>query len=113
MEESTIQIQVYDKREQMTVNLYVTDLGDNCFRMSENDILNRRLTLGTEFQTRVNESGAHEIIRILKNSLYHATISLEQPIHNRRLSGFGGRDRQKGWLLAGGLRWTGDDQLAA
>jgi hypothetical protein len=68
MEESIIQIQVYDKREQVTGNLYVTALGDNCFRMSENDILNCRLTLGTEFQTRVNESGTHEIIRILKDS---------------------------------------------
>lgn len=70
MEESIIQIQVYDKRERVTGNLYVIALGDNCFRMPDNDILNCRLTLGTEFQTRVNESGIHEIIRILKDSPY-------------------------------------------
>ena len=38
MEEPIIQIQVYDKREKMTGNLYVVDLGDNRYRMTENDI---------------------------------------------------------------------------
>jgi hypothetical protein len=70
MEEPIIQIQVYDKREKMTGNLYVVDLGDNRYRMSENDIFNCRLTLGAEFQTRLNDSGVHEIIRIVKDSPY-------------------------------------------
>ena len=70
MEEPTLQIQVYDKREKMTGNLYVVDLGDNRYRMTENDIFNCRLTLGVEFETRVNDSGVHEIIRIVKDSPY-------------------------------------------
>jgi hypothetical protein len=70
MEKPTIQIQVYDKREKMTGNLYVVDLGDNRYRMTENDIFNCRLTLGVEFETRVNDSGVYEIIRIVKHSPY-------------------------------------------
>ena len=70
MDEPIIQIQVYDKREKMTGNLYVVDLGDNRYRMTENDIFNCRLTLGAEFQTRVNDLGVHEIIRIVKDSPY-------------------------------------------
>lgn len=70
MEEPIKQIKVYDKREKMTGNLYVVDLGNNCYRMTENDIFNCRLTLGTEFQTRVNDSGVHEIIHIIKDSPY-------------------------------------------
>lgn len=70
MEQPTIMIQVYDKGEQVTGNFYVIDLGDNQFRMAENDILNCRLTLDTEFQARLNEAGSYEIIRILKESPY-------------------------------------------
>jgi len=70
MEEPIISIKVYDKREKVTSNFDVVDLGNNCFRMTDNDILNWRLTLGTEFQTRINETGTHEIIRILKDSPY-------------------------------------------
>jgi hypothetical protein len=70
MEEFTVQIQVYDKREKVTCNLYVVDPGDNCYRMTENDIFNCRLTLGAEFQTRLNESGVHEITSLLKDSPY-------------------------------------------
>jgi len=70
MEEPIIQIQVYDKGEKITGNLYVVDLGNSCYRMTENDIFNCRLTVGTEFQTRVNDSGVHEIIRVIKDSPY-------------------------------------------
>ncbi len=61
-------IELYDKREKSTTTLYVDQLDDNKFRMIDNDIWNCRLTLGTEFETRINEDGKHEIIRITKDS---------------------------------------------
>lgn len=61
-------IELYDKREKSTTTLYVEQLADNKFRMTDNDIWNCRLTLGTEFDTRINEDGKYEIIRITKDS---------------------------------------------
>jgi hypothetical protein len=61
-------IEVYDKREKITTNFYVVELSSNIYRMAENDVLNCKLTLGTEFETRINKDGKHEIIRIIKES---------------------------------------------
>ena len=36
--------------------------------MTDNDLFNCRLTKGTEFETRINKDGQHEIIRITKKS---------------------------------------------
>jgi len=36
--------------------------------MIDNDLFNCRLTLGTEFETRINEEGNHELLRITKKS---------------------------------------------
>ncbi len=63
-----IEIRVYDKREKSTGNLYVEELSENKFRMTDNDIFNCRLTKGTEFKTRINKDGLHEIVEILKDS---------------------------------------------
>ena len=63
-----IEIRVYDKREKSTGNLYVEQMSENKFRMTDNDIFNCRLTKGTEFETRINEEGLHEIVKITKNS---------------------------------------------
>ena len=52
METKEIEIRVYDKREKSTGNLYVEQLSENKFRMTDNDIFNCRLTKGTEFETR-------------------------------------------------------------
>ncbi len=52
----------------VTTIMHVEQLGPNVFRASENDIMNWDLTLGTEFETRLNEDGHHEIVRILKKS---------------------------------------------
>ena len=46
----------------------VQKLAENKFRMIDNDIWNCRLTLGTEFETRINMKGKHEIVRITKDS---------------------------------------------
>ena len=61
-------IKLYDKRDKSTTTLYVEQLTDNKFRMIDNDLFNCRLTLGTEFETRLNKDGQYEIIRITKES---------------------------------------------
>lgn len=63
-----IEIKLYDKRKKTTTMLYVEKLSENKFRMTENGILNCKLTKGTEFTTRINENGSHEIIKIIKES---------------------------------------------
>ena len=63
-----VEIKLYDKREKSTATLYVEQLAENKFRMTENDILNCRLTKGTEFESRINKEGHHEIVRITKDS---------------------------------------------
>lgn len=63
-----VEIRLYDKIEKSTATLYVEKLAENKFRMTENDIFNCRLTKGTEFETRINKEGSHEIVRITKDS---------------------------------------------
>ncbi|MDJ1483119.1 hypothetical protein QNI16_21655 [Cytophagaceae bacterium YF14B1] len=70
MEPEEIKIEVYDKRDKSITVLYVEQLSDNKFRMTDNDLFDYRLTLGTEFETRINQEGKHEIIRITKESTY-------------------------------------------
>lgn len=62
MDKKEVKIEFYDKREKSTASMYVEQLPENQFRMTDNDIWNCRLTLGTEFETRVNNDGKHEII---------------------------------------------------
>ncbi len=66
----TIEIEVYDKREHLATTVRVEQLSENIFRTVENEFFNCRLTLGTEFETRLNKDGKHEIIRITKKSKY-------------------------------------------
>ena len=61
-------LEIYDKREKATTTLYVEKLTGNIFRMIDNDFWNCNLTLGTEFETRINKDGKHEIIKITKKS---------------------------------------------
>ncbi|WP_298140811.1 hypothetical protein [Flavobacterium sp.] len=68
METKEVKIWVYDKREKSTTTFYVEQLSYNKFRMTDNDIFNCSLTKGTEFETRINDDGHHEIIKILKKS---------------------------------------------
>lgn len=70
MNQEEVKIEIYDKREKSTTTMYVEQLAENKFRMIDNDIWNCKLTLGTEFETRLNKEGKHEIIRITKKSEY-------------------------------------------
>lgn len=68
MQTKTVEIEVYDKREKLITTIQVEQLSDNVFRTTENELFNCRLTLGTEFETRLNKDGKHEIIKITKDS---------------------------------------------
>lgn len=68
MEPEIIKIQLFDKREQITTGLYVQQLSEDTFRMTENELFNCRLTYGTEFKTRINKNGEHEIVKIINDS---------------------------------------------
>jgi len=63
-----VKIELYVKKEKSTATMYVEQLADNKFRMTDNDIWNCRLTLDTEFETRLNKDGKHEIVKITKDS---------------------------------------------
>jgi hypothetical protein len=63
-----IKIFVYDKREKITSSCYVEQISESKFRMTENDLFNCHLTKGTEFETRINEDGNHEVLKIIKKS---------------------------------------------
>lgn len=68
MQTKKVEIEVYDKRENLTTTIQVEQLSDNIFRTTENEIFNCSLTLGTEFETRQNKVGKYEIVRIIKES---------------------------------------------
>jgi hypothetical protein len=68
MQNEPIRIKVYDKREKSTSTFYVEQVAENVFRCIENHIFNCHLTLGTEFKTRINKEGCHEIINITRES---------------------------------------------
>lgn len=68
MHTNVVEIKVYDKREKMIATIHVEQLSDNVYRAIYNELFNCRLIPGTEFETRLNEDGNHEIIRIIKDS---------------------------------------------
>lgn len=63
-----VKIEIYHKEEKVTTTLYVEQLSENKFRMIDNDFCNPKLTLGTEFETRINREKKHEITKITKES---------------------------------------------
>lgn len=68
MQIEEVKIEVYDKREKSITTMYVQQISENVYRMVSNDVFNCRLTRGTEFKTRINSEGKHEIIKIVKES---------------------------------------------
>jgi hypothetical protein len=63
-----VKIEVYDKKEKVTTTLYVEQLSKNQFRMIDNDLFNYQLTLGAEFETKINSENKHEVVKIIKKS---------------------------------------------
>lgn len=68
MQKNFIQIDIYDKREKITENVVVKRLSETKFRVAENAVMHCRLTVGTEFETRINKDGEYEITKITKDS---------------------------------------------
>ena len=68
MEEEKVKIELYDRIEKSTTTIYVKQLAENEFRMTDNSIGSCQLTLGTEFKTKINDKGKHELTRITKES---------------------------------------------
>lgn len=68
MTDEITQIEIYDKREKMTESVVVEKLDESKFRVAENAVFNCRLTVGTEFEARINKDSKYEIIRITKDS---------------------------------------------
>lgn len=68
MQNEPVQIKIYDRREKSTSTIYVEQLAEDIFRCVANEIFNCHLTLGTEFKTKINKDGCHEIIKITKES---------------------------------------------
>lgn len=71
--DETINIKVYDKVVRITTTMAAVPLSENIFRVTENEIINDELTVDTEFETRVNEAGRHEVVWIVKQSDYIPT----------------------------------------
>ncbi|MEI7583168.1 hypothetical protein [Runella sp.] len=68
MQTEEAKIEIYDKQEDSIATMYVQQISGNTFRMIDNDIFNYELTLRTEFETRINKEGKHEMVRITKRS---------------------------------------------
>ena len=68
MNENTISIEIYDKAHQVSITMAVIKLTENTFRATENELIDDELTVGTEFETLINEAGKHELVRIVKKS---------------------------------------------
>ncbi|MGB3606951.1 hypothetical protein [Psychroserpens sp.] len=63
-----VEIEVYDKKEKVATTLCVEQINENQFRMIDNDLFNNQLTLGAEFETKINSENKHEVVKILKKS---------------------------------------------
>lgn len=66
MSKATIEIEIYDKREFLTVKIHVEKISPNTFKTTANELFNCDLIYGTEFETRLNKDGKHEIVRIIR-----------------------------------------------
>lgn len=63
-------IHIYNPKEEILSELKVEKIGENEYRAVENDLFDCRLTLGTEFKTKVNKDGNREVLNITKKSPY-------------------------------------------
>jgi hypothetical protein len=63
-----VKIEAYNRKEKVTTTLYVEQLSENKFRMIDNDLFNKQLTLGVEFETKINSKKKHEVVKILKET---------------------------------------------
>ena len=70
MNSEPISIEIFDKREKTIATEIVEKISATKFRVAENSIWNCLLTVGTEFETRINKDSNYEIVKITKESEY-------------------------------------------
>ncbi|MEM6298290.1 MAG: hypothetical protein AAF740_06340, partial [Bacteroidota bacterium] len=70
MESQIVEIDLYNRKDKVGGIIGVEKIGENIFRAVENELFDCRLTLGVEFETKINEEGKHEIVKITKPSNY-------------------------------------------
>ena len=63
-----IELEIYNTIDKITSTILVEQLDSNKYRMVDNDIVNGKLTKGTEFETKLNADGIYEMTRITKES---------------------------------------------
>lgn len=68
LENGLTQIEIYDKREQISETVVVEQISETKFRVIENAVMIYRLTVGTEFETKINQYGQYEVVKITKRS---------------------------------------------
>jgi len=66
MLDKKLKIEIYDKRREISARVLVTEIAANTFTACESELFDCRLSYGTEFETRINSAGKHEVVRILK-----------------------------------------------
>lgn len=90
MQQNTTSIIIIeDKRSGIIFGMFVEPIAPDIFRAAENELYSD-ITIGTEFQTRINEEGNHEVLGILKTSPYQTRrfwLSTEVPLADYRLLG--------------------------
>ncbi|MBA5791972.1 hypothetical protein H1R17_03585 [Flavobacterium sp. xlx-214] len=62
------EIQIYNQTENTSTTIIVEEISNNIFRTIEDEIIDCRLSLGVEFETKINDEGFHEIVKIIKES---------------------------------------------
>lgn len=63
-----VDIEIYYKKEKVTTTLMVAQLSVHQFKMIDNAVFDKELTLGVEFETKLNSENKHEVVKILKKS---------------------------------------------
>jgi hypothetical protein len=61
-------LRLYDRKKGCTTTLEVQQLGEDHFRLLDNDVFNHQLTLGTEIKAKPVGDGTHELIAVTKAS---------------------------------------------
>ncbi|MBX7172533.1 MAG: hypothetical protein K1X72_16315 [Pyrinomonadaceae bacterium] len=70
LSEEFTQLEIYDARLKCSETVTVEKLTETKFRVAENAVFIPRLKLGVEFETKVNQDGQYEILKITKRSKF-------------------------------------------
>jgi hypothetical protein len=68
MDNNELQITIYDKERGYSAGRLVEKMGDNKFKLLENDVFTPSWNRGMEFEATLNSSNEYEIVRITRES---------------------------------------------